>query len=358
MAKQSRFFRVAVEGATVDGRKIDRSWIANMAATYNREIYAARVNMEHIRGFSADPPFNAYGDVLAVKAEEIDLALAGKTEKKLALFAQIEPTDALVQLNGKRQKLYRSIEIQPDFAGTGKAGLVGLAITDSPASLGTEMLEFSARQSNKSPLAARKQSPGNHFSVAEEIELVFEDAPTQATPESAGFFAAATDFLKQFTGGEAPEVVTPPTPEPKASANDNDARFAVLGHLGARLADVGHVALGRGAGLRLVEPNFLIVGDRAVEVDDILKPPNLGLIVARARRFLCANLPTSLRWDWKTLPNGRIENSKFKGLAFRGGWRRKIRGRPRAPVPTLHGEDLDRPPSARAKTSPCGKAGG
>ena len=231
MAKQSKFFRVAVEGATVDGRKIERSWISDMAATYNRATYAARVNMEHIRGFSADPPFNAYGDVIAVKAEEIELELAGKTEKKLALFAQIEPTDALVQLNGKRQKLYTSIEIQPDFAGTGKAGLVGLAITDSPASLGTDMLEFSAKLGDKSPLAARKQAPGNHFSVAEEAELVFEDAPAAPPAESAGFFAAATDFLKQFTGGKPPEqVVTPPAPPaPQVPANDNDARFAVLG---------------------------------------------------------------------------------------------------------------------------------
>ncbi|MGF7149449.1 hypothetical protein FHS96_003100 [Sphingomonas zeicaulis] len=230
MAKQSKFFRVAVEGATVDGRKIERSWISDMAATYNRATYAARVNMEHIRGFSADPPFNAYGDVLAVKAEEIELELAGKKEKKLALFAQIEPTDALVQLNGKKQKLYTSIEIQPDFAGTGKAGLVGLAITDSPASLGTEMLEFAASQGDKSPLAARKQNPGNHFSVAEEIELVFEDAPAVTPSESAGLFAAATEFFKQFTGGKAPEVVTPPVPvAPQVPANDNDARFAALG---------------------------------------------------------------------------------------------------------------------------------
>jgi hypothetical protein len=44
-----------------------------------------------------------------------------------------------------RQKVYASIEINPNFADTGEAYLVGLAVTDDPASLGTEMLQFSAK---------------------------------------------------------------------------------------------------------------------------------------------------------------------------------------------------------------------
>lgn len=62
------------------------------------------------------------------------------------LFAQISPTNDLIELNKKRQKIYSSLEVRGDFAATGKAYLVGLAVTDSPASLGTEVLEFAAKK--------------------------------------------------------------------------------------------------------------------------------------------------------------------------------------------------------------------
>src|SRR5690606_33204662 len=87
-----------------------------------------------------------------------------------------DPTPDLVQMTKARQKIYTSVEVDPDFAGTGEANLVGLAVTDSPASLGTEMLQFSAQQGDKSPLAARKQSPHNVFTAAIETALDFSDA--------------------------------------------------------------------------------------------------------------------------------------------------------------------------------------
>lgn len=165
---RSKLFRVAVEGATTDGREIQRSWIEDMAATYNRNTYGARLNCEHIKGLAPDSVFGSYGDVLSLEAKEVDIA----GEKKLALFAQIEPTEALIALNKKGQKIYTSIEVQPNFAKTGKAYLVGLAVTDSPASLGTEALEFSAQ---KGTLANRKLHADNLFTAAEETELEFEE---------------------------------------------------------------------------------------------------------------------------------------------------------------------------------------
>lgn len=146
---RSKWFRVAVEGATTDGRQIERSWIVDMAAQYSPNTYGARLNCEHFRSIWPDGELGAYGDVLALKSEEIEID--GKT--KLALFAQIEPTESLVALNKKGQKIYTSIEVDPKFADTGKAYLVGLAITDSPASLGTEALQFSAQHGT---LASRK----------------------------------------------------------------------------------------------------------------------------------------------------------------------------------------------------------
>ncbi|WP_413615764.1 GPO family capsid scaffolding protein [Halomonas cupida] len=163
------WFRVATEGATTDGREISRDQIEQMAANYNPKKYGARVWMEHMRGLFADGPFPALGDVKAVKAEEVE-------DGKLGLFADIDPTDQLKEINGKRQKVYTSIEINPSFADTGEAYLEGLAVTDSPASLGTEMLKFSRQAGKDSPLAAKKQHPENLFSEAIEIEFDFSQA--------------------------------------------------------------------------------------------------------------------------------------------------------------------------------------
>ncbi|MEB0165451.1 GPO family capsid scaffolding protein, partial [Glaciimonas sp. CA11.2] len=140
------------EGATTDGREITRQQIAQMAKTFNPDKYGARLWMEHIRSALPDSPFRAYGDVTAVKAEEIQLD--GVT--KLALFAQIDPTPSLVAMSKERQKIYTSIEINPTFAGSNEAYLVGLGITDSPASLGTSVLTF-ASTSAINLFAERKQ---------------------------------------------------------------------------------------------------------------------------------------------------------------------------------------------------------
>ncbi len=239
MPKVSKFFRVAVEGATADGRTIERQQLLDMAATYNRDTYAARVNMEHIRGITADPPFRALGDVIALKTEEITLAVAGTAEKKLALFAQIEPTDDLLKINAAKQKLFSSVEINPNFAASGKAYLMGLAVTDSPASLGTEMLQFVAGQREKGadPLAARRQAPNNLFTAAEESAIEFEEVASLPGDSAAkGFFESAATFFKNLVAQQQGQQPATPAPSPAPAAppapaqpsNDNDARFAAM----------------------------------------------------------------------------------------------------------------------------------
>ncbi|MGO0789187.1 GPO family capsid scaffolding protein [Herbaspirillum seropedicae] len=171
MATKSKFFRVATEGATTDGRSISREQIQQMADNYNVKTYGARVWVEHLRSLLPDGPFKAYGDVLALKAEEVDTD-AGK---RLALFAQIEPTPALIAMNKDRQKIYTSIELADKFADTSSAYLVGLAVTDSPASLGTEILQFSASNPKASPFTPRKLKPENLFSEGAETKIEFED---------------------------------------------------------------------------------------------------------------------------------------------------------------------------------------
>lgn len=189
--KKSKFFRVATEGATSDGRKIERSWLQQIAETYNRDRYGARIFVEHIRGFHPESGFRAMGDVIAVKVEEVE-------DGKLALFAQVDPTDEMVTLVGSRQKIYSSIEVSENFADSGKAYLIGLGITDSPASLGTDILAFAAQNPTANPFASRKQAPENIIAAAEESAIEFVDVELE-TPSILdrvrGMFSrrAATD---------------------------------------------------------------------------------------------------------------------------------------------------------------------
>lgn len=189
----SRYFRIALEGATTDGRQIEREQIIQMARNFNPEKYGARIWLEQIRGVLPEGPFQAYGDVVALKSEEIEM----DGIQKMALFAQVEPTPELVAMNRKKQKMYTSIELDPNFADTGEAYLVGLGITDSPASLGTEMLCFAARNTPEhNPLRHRKQRPENLFSEAIPVELEFEEIPTAAP----SFLETVRELVKKFSG--------------------------------------------------------------------------------------------------------------------------------------------------------------
>jgi hypothetical protein len=160
----SKFFRVATEGATTDGREIQRTWIEQMAKNFSREKYGARVWLEHYRGLVPGGPFDALGDVLAVEARQVE-------DGKLALFAQIEALPSLIALSKAKQKLYTSIEVDPNFAKTGEAYLTGLAVTDTPASLGTEVLKFAAGNPAASPFAGKKHSEQALFSEAVATDL-------------------------------------------------------------------------------------------------------------------------------------------------------------------------------------------
>lgn len=170
-----KWFTVATEGQTTDGRVIDGNWLKQIAETYNRKTYGARVSIEHQLSIYPGSMFRAYGDVTAAQTIE--------TDGKLQLQVQIDPTPELVELTKSRQKIYSSIEVNPNFAKTGKAYLMGLAVTDTPASLGTDALEFSAQHPDKHPLAQRKTAPECLFTSALETAFDFSDEPDDAAPK-------------------------------------------------------------------------------------------------------------------------------------------------------------------------------
>ncbi|MCC8380198.1 GPO family capsid scaffolding protein [Xenorhabdus sp. PB30.3] len=128
---------IAMEGDTVDGRAIEPQWILEAAELYDPQLYTARIWPEHERWFGA------MGEVLAVKAEHGE-------DGALRLYAQLRPNHRLLEANRDGQLLFTSVEftLNGNFRGTGKTYLEGLAVTDSPASVGTTRLQFSK---NKKP---------------------------------------------------------------------------------------------------------------------------------------------------------------------------------------------------------------
>lgn len=122
---------IGVSGETADGRTISYKELQEMADQYDPEIYGARINLEHMNFLFPDFA-GGYGDVVELKAEPW-----AKDETKTALLAKLNITESLQKLWDSGQKIYTSMEITPRFADTKKAYLTGLAITDTPASLGT-----------------------------------------------------------------------------------------------------------------------------------------------------------------------------------------------------------------------------
>ena len=215
---RSKWFRVAVEGATTDKRKIERSWLEQAAKNFNQNTYGARVWLEHYRSLLPDGPFRAYGDITAVKTEEVEIA----GQKKLALFAQIEPTPELVAMNKAKQKIYTSIEIDDSFADSGEAYIVGLAVTDSPASLGTDVLSFSAQKPDASPFKDRHYSETSMFTEAIETELAFDEVD-----DTPGMFTALRSKVTELLG------------KSKEKEGTDAANFSALGALIEELAEHG-----------------------------------------------------------------------------------------------------------------------
>lgn len=183
-------FRVAVSGATVDGREIRPDHLRDAAASYSPDVYCARVNVEHYLSLYPGSEFGAMGDVTALSAEDItEGPLAGRT----ALYAEIEPSAQMKALTDAGKKVYSSIELHPQFALNGKAYVVGLAMTDTPASMGTERLKFAAQQRQQVHAFNNKQGESAMFSDAIEAEVI--ELAEQRGDEGKQWFSRVMSIL-------------------------------------------------------------------------------------------------------------------------------------------------------------------
>lgn len=148
---------IATEGKAVDGRDITREWLVDMAETYDPTYYTAVIWPEHDR-------WSSYGTVQALKTEEVD--------GKLKLFAVLCPNRDLVYWNQSGQYQFCSIEPFEQFADLGRTYLIGLGVTDQPASTGTTHLKFS------------KSSKGQTIGTSEPLDLSMFKLPKHEKPDS------------------------------------------------------------------------------------------------------------------------------------------------------------------------------
>lgn len=209
---KTKRFLLATSGMTVDGRTIDPEHLRQMAESYDPKVYSARLNIEHIRGISGEGPFRAYGDVLSLETEEITVNFNGKPEQRTALYGVFDVTEDAQALNAAGQKLYPSIEIHPDFAGKGYAYLMGCALTDSPASIATERLQFTSQLSAAVPGIQR-------YSREDKADAALLEFDVVTPPESTGLLSGLKGILDGFADRFAPKT----DPAPAATTTGDPA---------------------------------------------------------------------------------------------------------------------------------------
>ncbi|MCX2447559.1 MULTISPECIES: GPO family capsid scaffolding protein, partial [unclassified Citrobacter freundii complex] len=124
---------VATEGDTVDGRDIKRQWIIDMGETYDYNHYVALIWPEH------EDDCGNFGEVLEATWHDGEDGLA-------RLYVSLCPNMRLIFANHEDQLLFFSIEPEENWRGSGRTYLKGLAVTDTPASVGTTRLRFSSRR--------------------------------------------------------------------------------------------------------------------------------------------------------------------------------------------------------------------
>lgn len=175
---------IATSGQAVDGRVIEPQWLIDAADTYTRKTYTAMLWPYHPQNSIGEREFTCnLGEVDALKVET-----DGETTK---LYAQIIPNQFLIDANRMGQKLFTSAEFISDFAGSGKEYLFGLAVTDIPASLGTEKIKF---------IMAGEEKDAERGS----LETFSLGKLKTSQPEKSSFWGKLFSTRKEFT----------PTPEP------------------------------------------------------------------------------------------------------------------------------------------------
>lgn len=200
---------IATAGPTVDGRQIEAQWLTDAAKCYNRDEYTAMIWPYH-----ESPYWRAFGTNFG----EVDELKTETRDGKIQLMARLIPNQFLIEANKSGQKLFTSVEIFEDYLGSGKYFLKGLAVTDTPASIGTTRLQFS------------QDNPGAHHGNVEALTLTLpgDDADSAAEQQTRrGFFS-------RLFSQETPTPHEPPKATPMDEKQFNQVMDAI-NHIGTHV---------------------------------------------------------------------------------------------------------------------------
>ncbi|MEN9360633.1 MAG: hypothetical protein RL095_2168 [Verrucomicrobiota bacterium] len=227
--------KIGKSGPTIDGRRIEAAMIKEAAATYDPESYTAVLNYEHY-----------FGNFGSVRELRVTPAPGGES----FLEARLQPNASMLGLNQQGSKVFTSMELWPNFAGSGKWYLSGLALTDTPASLGTTELKFSKHAQDSRPersesleldpacfsvASGGSEDPGLIAKIASALAPLFASSPKKPqnpqespamTPEQfkalqdgqASVVAAITKLGETFAAKPPPAAAEPKAPEGKTEA--------------------------------------------------------------------------------------------------------------------------------------------
>lgn len=209
---------IGVSGETADGRTILAKELQEMADQYDPEIYGARINLEHMNFLFPDFA-GGYGDVVELKAEPW-----AKDETKTALLAKLNITESLQKLWESGQKIYTSMEITPRFADTKKAYLTGLAITDTPASLGTTANYTAAKNKAEEKIfTAYRQTETQEIAMTQPQDSNQDENQAKPLTEEHAESIFSRLFAKYF-GKKEPEQQETPTVNPEQPSEPKDGQ--------------------------------------------------------------------------------------------------------------------------------------
>lgn len=195
MPKIDKWFTVATAGDTVDGRVIEEQWLRDMAETYSVDFYQAVIDADHNLDW-----YGSFGQV-----EELRI---GEKVGRVALQAKINANHRLLEMNKNGQRLFFSIWPKENFSNTGKTYLYRLAVTDNPASIGTDRAQFNSKDKPQlgTPHLFEYQAPG-----------------TGGTPAEPAFTAKEKSLLtaiKELFSGKPDKAPEPNTPDDQPQDDD------------------------------------------------------------------------------------------------------------------------------------------
>ena len=240
----SDWVRVAKAGSTIDKRTIEESWLVDAGEQYSTTVYTAVLTYEH-----NDPEF--WGTLGTVAAMEYR-----KEKDGVFLYAKFQPTEELIYLNKQGRKLFPSIKVDPSFADTGRAYVTQIGLTDKPASLGVQMLEFHA-QTDKNLFPGEEiesltfseesetssvHSEQSEQSLLKKIKALVFSAPTSTDSEDgdepmkpeelkaciAEAFTEGFSALEEKLKPAEPPAAEPEAPAPEAAESVSTEQFAAL----------------------------------------------------------------------------------------------------------------------------------